>query len=85
MPSPAARTSRNPAASSGCATSPSRCWPAIAAATGTARWPRSSAAARSDDGQALELLYNLYEARIRNYIETPPPEDWNGAFALLTK
>ncbi|MBR1125861.1 adenylate/guanylate cyclase domain-containing protein [Bradyrhizobium lablabi] len=40
---------------------------------------------KSDDGQALSLLYNLYEARIRSYIETPPPDDWNGAFALLTK
>jgi adenylate cyclase len=40
---------------------------------------------KSDDGQALSLLYNLYEARIRSYIETPPPEGWNGAFALLTK
>jgi adenylate cyclase len=40
---------------------------------------------RSDDGHALEYLYNLYETRIRGYQETPPPEDWNGAFALLTK
>jgi adenylate cyclase len=40
---------------------------------------------RSDDGQALSSLYRLYEARIRGYIETPPPEDWNGAYALLTK
>ena len=40
---------------------------------------------RSDDGQALAPLYKLYEARIRNYIETPPPADWNGAYALLTK
>ena len=39
----------------------------------------------SDDGHALELLYNLYEARIKGYQESPPPEDWNGAFALLTK
>jgi adenylate cyclase len=23
--------------------------------------------------------------RIRDYIDNPPPEDWNGAFALLTK
>ena len=37
------------------------------------------------DGEVLSLLYNLYETRIRNYIENPPPEDWNGAFALLTK
>ena len=40
---------------------------------------------RTDDAHALEYLYNLYEARIRNYQANPPPEDWNGAFALLTK
>ena len=39
----------------------------------------------SDDGQALSALYRLYEARIRSYIENPPPADWNGAYALLTK
>ena len=39
----------------------------------------------TDDGRALELLYNLYQARIRGYQENPPPEDWNGAFALLTR
>ncbi|NOJ46665.1 CHASE2 domain-containing protein [Bradyrhizobium archetypum] len=40
---------------------------------------------KTDEANALELLYNLYEARIRGYIENPPPEDWSGAFALLTK
>jgi adenylate cyclase len=40
---------------------------------------------RTDERHSLELLYNLYEARIRSYVENPPPEDWNGAFALLTK
>jgi adenylate cyclase len=40
---------------------------------------------RTDEARALELLYNLYEARIRGYQENPPPQDWNGAFALLTK
>jgi adenylate cyclase len=40
---------------------------------------------RTDDANALELLYNLYEARILGYRKNPPPEDWNGAFALLTK
>jgi adenylate cyclase len=40
---------------------------------------------RTDEAGSLELLYNLYEARIRGYQENPPPEDWNGAFALLTK
>lgn len=40
---------------------------------------------RTDDAHSLELLYNLYEARIGDYQKNPPPEDWNGAFALLTK
>jgi adenylate cyclase len=40
---------------------------------------------KSDDGHALEYLYNLYETRIQGYQQNPPPEDWNGAFALLTK
>ncbi|MCA6115413.1 adenylate/guanylate cyclase domain-containing protein [Bradyrhizobium sp. WSM 1738] len=40
---------------------------------------------KTDEANALELLYGLYEARIRNYLKNPPPEDWNGAFALLTK
>jgi adenylate cyclase len=40
---------------------------------------------RTDDGHTLQYLYNLYETRIRGYQENPPPEDWNGAFALLTK
>jgi adenylate cyclase len=40
---------------------------------------------RTDDAHTLELLYKLYEARIRGFQKNPPPEDWNGAFALLTK
>ena len=40
---------------------------------------------KTDEANSLELLYRLYEARIRGYIEDPPPQDWNGAFALLTK
>src|SRR5882672_966915 len=40
---------------------------------------------RTDEAHSLELLYDLYEARIRGYQENPPPEDWDGAFALLTK
>jgi adenylate cyclase len=40
---------------------------------------------KTDEANSLELLYNLYEARIRDYLENPPPDDWNGAFALLTK
>lgn len=40
---------------------------------------------RTDDAHSLELLYGLYEARILEFKNDPPPEDWNGAFALLTK
>jgi adenylate cyclase len=40
---------------------------------------------KTDEANVLERLYDLYEARIRGYLENPPPEDWNGAFALLTK
>ena len=40
---------------------------------------------KTDEANSLELLYDLYEARIRGFLENPPPEDWNGAFALLTK
>lgn len=40
---------------------------------------------KTDDAKALKLLYNLYEVRIRGYQQNPPPEDWNGAFAVLTK
>jgi adenylate cyclase len=40
---------------------------------------------KTDEAGALELLYDLYEARILGYKGNPPPEDWNGAFALLTK
>jgi adenylate cyclase len=40
---------------------------------------------KTDEAHSLELLYGLYEARIRDYQKNPPPEDWNGAFALLTK
>ncbi|MGB8397719.1 CHASE2 domain-containing protein [Bradyrhizobium sp.] len=39
----------------------------------------------TDEADSLELLYQLYETRIRGYQKNPPPEDWNGAFALLTK
>jgi len=40
---------------------------------------------RTDEVHSLELLFNLYEARIRSFKEEPPPADWNGAYALLTK
>ncbi len=40
---------------------------------------------RSDEAHELSKLYDLYEARIRNYQKSPPPDDWNGAYALMTK
>jgi adenylate cyclase len=40
---------------------------------------------KSDEAHVLGNLYGLYEARIRNYQDSPPPEDWNGAYQLLTK
>jgi len=39
----------------------------------------------TDEANSLELLYGLYETRLQAYRENPPPPDWNGAFALLTK
>jgi adenylate cyclase len=40
---------------------------------------------RTEGAAGLALLYDLYEARILAYQKDPPPEDWNGAYALLTK
>jgi adenylate cyclase len=40
---------------------------------------------RTDEAGRLAYLYDLYEERILNYQKNPPPDDWNGAFALLTK
>jgi adenylate cyclase len=40
---------------------------------------------RSEDADTLEKLFKLYEARITEFKINPPPEDWNGAYALLTK
>jgi adenylate cyclase len=40
---------------------------------------------RSEDADTLEKLFGLYEARIKDFQVDPPPEGWNGAYALLTK
>lgn len=40
---------------------------------------------RSEDADTLEKLFKLYEARIKDYLIDPPPVEWNGAYALLTK
>jgi adenylate cyclase len=39
----------------------------------------------TDEARSLELLYDLYEKRLRSYRQNPPPPDWDGAYALLTK
>jgi adenylate cyclase len=39
----------------------------------------------TDEARTLELLYNLYEKRILAFKDDPPPDDWSGAYALLTK
>jgi adenylate cyclase len=44
-----------------------------------------------DEGRAADqesrftTLYDVYAARIRTFLSAPPPEDWNGAYALETK
>jgi adenylate cyclase len=38
-----------------------------------------------DEEQRFTTLYNVYEARIRAFQSTPPPEDWDGAYALDSK
>jgi adenylate cyclase len=40
---------------------------------------------RTDEAHTLERLFDLYERRIHTYQDNPPPDDWNGAYALLTK
>ncbi|MFT4118601.1 CHASE2 domain-containing protein [Bradyrhizobium sp.] len=40
---------------------------------------------KSEDADALDKLFKLYEARIKNFQIDPPPEGWTGAYALLTK
>jgi len=40
---------------------------------------------KTDEAHSLELLYELYEERIKSYRQNPPPQDWNGAYQLLTK
>jgi adenylate cyclase len=39
----------------------------------------------ADEEKRFTTLYNVYSDRIRSFQKTPPPEDWNGAYALETK
>ncbi|CAL74819.1 putative adenylate/guanylyl cyclase with a CHASE2 domain [Bradyrhizobium sp. ORS 278] len=40
---------------------------------------------KKDEAKELAKLFDLYEARIRDYQQNPPPPDWNGAHALTSK
>ena len=39
----------------------------------------------TDEARTLGPLYDLYEARLRDHLQNPPPPEWNGAYQLLTK
>jgi adenylate cyclase len=39
----------------------------------------------ADETSSLKALYDLYSERIAAFRETPPPENWDGVFALTTK
>ena len=38
-----------------------------------------------DEEQKFKTLYDVYSARIRAFQMTPPPDDWDGAYALESK
>lgn len=42
-------------------------------------------AVSADAGLNLDVLYDLYLARLTSYRSTPPPEDWGGVFVATTK
>jgi len=35
--------------------------------------------------EALETLYGIYDERIKQLIDSPPPDDWDGVFTALQK
>ena len=39
----------------------------------------------ADEENRFKTLYNVYAERIRAFQVTPPPDDWDGAYALETK
>jgi adenylate cyclase len=39
----------------------------------------------ADEENRFRTLYNVYAERIRGFMINPPPEDWDGAYALETK
>ena len=55
----------------------SRDWPAALAAIEEGRI--------ADEDRSLNTLFNLYVDRIDAFRESPPPQDWDGVYALKTK
>ncbi|CAN5411884.1 adenylate/guanylate cyclase domain-containing protein [soil metagenome] len=39
----------------------------------------------ADEARSFAAFYDLYSERIEAFQKTPPPDDWNGVFALTTK
>ena len=39
----------------------------------------------ADEENRFKTLYKVYSERIREFQITPPPDDWDGAYALETK
>jgi adenylate cyclase len=39
----------------------------------------------ADEENRFKTLYRIYSERIRTFQQTPPPDDWDGAFALDSK
>ena len=39
----------------------------------------------ADEENRFKTLYKVYAERIRQFQITPPPDDWDGAYALETK
>jgi adenylate cyclase len=39
----------------------------------------------ADEGNRFQTLYKIYFDRIRAFQMSPPPDDWNGAYALESK
>jgi adenylate cyclase len=39
----------------------------------------------AEGGQKLNTLFELYLERVQAFRENPPPDDWDGVYALQTK
>ena len=55
------------------------------AAAGQEVGPLLAVKAASSDRFRLDTLCDLYESRISQYEESPPPENWDGVFIATTK